>query len=635
MGVIAGDVNFTYQVYIRGALTIAEAWTFLEEDFNKKTLKNRPLVTKKLYSFKMEPDTKLAVHVDKFKELTLQMEEGVRYDKKGIGNKRRFNDKCFYYKKQGHNEFECREKTAGEGGGQVALAEASHCASSHMTSVRDVFVSTRDPKTSICITVADETKIDAVDGSPVSVSKLAKTNIVTEFSNDKRVFRCGDGTVMEAKRCRNVYNLKTVMDEECHVAATRKEPWTVMLVRLGHMPFMLYQQLLGMAEGASRVTDRVKSDGFCASSCIGTIRVDDFHRHPNNLVKSSSVLDFVHTAMTGPMQTTMPDVQNLQGRNGECNRQEGQAPALEQFGAYSERWFKDYFNRSGIKHEKLVLYTPQQNGLAEQMNRSPHEDGSLYALPREHREEVMGYAVNSVTQSVDHKPDPQFGYRQDSVQDRTPRKTTAQEHEGCRFMSYEDGIKGYRVQNVEAGKGETGDVIPLQHDVSVNNSFVPYKEEASGGIVRDRDDASMDDSRTSKANDQYLATYEGGHAMQPPKAFSSRIPRQPLVLKVTSGRRQLALLMNLRSCNVDTAFLYGKLNEEIYTELSEVLRELLSLAEVKGDDNVVFLFLQSLYGLKQASRVWDKITDSHLNDMGFKAAATDPCLITRCEGDGE
>ncbi|ETK86430.1 hypothetical protein F441_09086 [Phytophthora nicotianae CJ01A1] len=74
MGVIAGDVNFTYQVYIRGALTTAEAWTFLEEDFNKKTLKNRPLVTKKLYSFKMEPDTKLAVHVDKFKELTLQME---------------------------------------------------------------------------------------------------------------------------------------------------------------------------------------------------------------------------------------------------------------------------------------------------------------------------------------------------------------------------------------------------------------------------------------------------------------------------------------------------------------------------------------------------------------------------------
>ncbi|KAG3061015.1 hypothetical protein PC128_g14670 [Phytophthora cactorum] len=74
LGVIAGDVSLTYQVYIGGGLTAAEAWTFLEEHFNKKMLKNRLLVTKKLHSFKMEPGTKFAVHVDKFKEVALQME---------------------------------------------------------------------------------------------------------------------------------------------------------------------------------------------------------------------------------------------------------------------------------------------------------------------------------------------------------------------------------------------------------------------------------------------------------------------------------------------------------------------------------------------------------------------------------
>ncbi|ETN08832.1 hypothetical protein PPTG_22982 [Phytophthora nicotianae INRA-310] len=109
----------------------------------------------------------------------------------------------------------------------------------------------------------------------------------------------------------------------------------------------------------------------------------------------------------------------------------------------------------------------------------------------------------------------------------------------------------------------------------------------------------MDDSRTSKANDQYLATYEGGHAMQPPKAFSSRIPRQPLVLKVTSGRRQLALLMNLRSSNVDTAFLYEPLRIQA--------------------------------GISCLGQDYRQPSQRH----GFKAAPTGPCLITRCEGDDE
>ncbi|ETN04391.1 hypothetical protein PPTG_15064 [Phytophthora nicotianae INRA-310] len=74
LGVIAGDVSLTYQAYIRGALTAAEAWTLLEEHFNRKTLKNRLIVTKKLHNFKMEPGTKFAFHMEKFKKLVLQME---------------------------------------------------------------------------------------------------------------------------------------------------------------------------------------------------------------------------------------------------------------------------------------------------------------------------------------------------------------------------------------------------------------------------------------------------------------------------------------------------------------------------------------------------------------------------------
>ncbi|KAE8950494.1 hypothetical protein PR001_g34132, partial [Phytophthora rubi] len=70
--------------------------------------------------------------------------------------------------------------------------------------------------------------------------------------------------------------------------------------------------------------------------------------------------------------------------------------------------------------------------------------------------------------------------------------------------------------------------------------------------------------------------------------------------------------MEIERCDFDTAFLYGKLEEEIYMELPEGLRELLELTEAEGEDDVVCMLLQSLYGLKHASRVWNETIDKHL-----------------------
>ncbi|GMF42868.1 unnamed protein product [Phytophthora fragariaefolia] len=45
--------------------------------------------------------------------------------------------------------------------------------------------------------------------------------------------------------------------------------------------------------------------------------------------------------------------------------------------------------------------------------------------------------------------------------------------------------------------------------------------------------------------------------------------------------------MEIKQCDIDTAFLYGKIEGEIYMELPEGLRELLELAEAEGDDDDV------------------------------------------------
>eukprot|EP00644_Phytophthora_capsici_P018882 jgi/Phyca11/132141/e_gw1.138.32.1 len=70
-------------------------------------------------------------------------------------------------------------------------------------------------------------------------------------------------------------------------------------------------------------------------------------------------------------------------------------------------------------------------------------------------------------------------------------------------------------------------------------------------------------------------------------------------------------------------------------ELPEVLRELLALAETQGKGDIACMLLRRLYGLKQASGIWNETIDNHLKSMGFKAAGADPCIYTRGEGEDE
>ena len=73
--------------------------------------------------------------------------------------------------------------------------------------------------------------------------------------------------------------------------------------------------------------------------------------------------------------------------------------------------------------------------------------------------------------------------------------------------------------------------------------------------------------------------------------------------------------LELRSVDISHAYLNGELEEEIYMQQPEGF-------EVGGLDYVCRL-LKSLYGLKQAARVWNKLLHSVLSKMGFKCILSD------------
>ena len=79
--------------------------------------------------------------------------------------------------------------------------------------------------------------------------------------------------------------------------------------------------------------------------------------------------------------------------------------------------------------------------------------------------------------------------------------------------------------------------------------------------------------------------------------------------------------------DIETAFLYGDLEEEIYMKIPEGYADYL---ETEFDDNTCLLLVQTMYGLVQAARqYYKKFIEVMVTKLGFKKCMADPCLLKR------
>ena len=102
------------------------------------------------------------------------------------------------------------------------------------------------------------------------------------------------------------------------------------------------------------------------------------------------------------------------------------------------------------------------------------------------------------------------------------------------------------------------------------------------------------------------------------------------VVRFSSIRFLLAFAVQndllIHQMDVETAFLNGKLDEEIYMKQPE--------GYVKpGEEHLVCKLEKSLYGLKQSSRCWNKAFRECIEKIGFTQASADPCVFIRKEED--
>ena len=102
------------------------------------------------------------------------------------------------------------------------------------------------------------------------------------------------------------------------------------------------------------------------------------------------------------------------------------------------------------------------------------------------------------------------------------------------------------------------------------------------------------------------------------------------VVRLESLRTMISLAvqhgLKLHQVDVTTAFLNGKLEEEVYMRQPEGF-------VAKGQERLVCKLKKSIYGLKQSPRCWNAVLDDQLKDMGFVQSASDPCVYKDSGGE--
>ena len=103
------------------------------------------------------------------------------------------------------------------------------------------------------------------------------------------------------------------------------------------------------------------------------------------------------------------------------------------------------------------------------------------------------------------------------------------------------------------------------------------------------------------------------------------------VANLTSIRTVLGIAniedWELHNMDVQTAFLNSPIEEEIY------MRQPIGYTKHgPNGEPLVCKMIKSLYGLKQASRNWNKVKDKWLKNYGFTSSPVDTCLYILKQG---
>ena len=256
--------------------------------------------------------------------------------------------------------------------------------------------------------------------SLVSVSAMSQRGATISFEGDKCFIKKHDGVVGVGYKKGNLFTLEFVSGEAR--VALSKESLELWHRRMGHLNVQTLRK--GLSEGVFEGVENVASGSFDCVSCA------EGKQHKSSVPKVSSsgadeLLGVIHSDVCGPMEvpslggaryfvTFIDDksrfcqVSFLKNKSGvldafkrfacESETQVGckvKVLRCDNGGEYRSNAFDVSLGSRGIKLRTTVPYTPEQNGVAERMNRTLVESARSMMSQASLGKEFWAEAVNT------------------------------------------------------------------------------------------------------------------------------------------------------------------------------------------------------------------------------------------------
>lgn len=371
------------------------------------------------------------------------------------------------------------------------------------------------------ITVSDVLCIPNLTTNLLSVSKLIeKGNSVVFKENSCYIYNRQKELVGKAELVEGVYRLYTVKTEQL-LAATVLASSEIWHRRMGHINSVSLDKMKDGAVKGILFTDRSTTNrNTCTTCCEGKqTRLPFSHVG----MRSSEPLDIIHADVCGPMESTsiggaryflifvddhsrMVFVYFLKAKSETFhffkqfkymaeNQKERKIKILRTDNGleFCSKEFEQYLTNAGIIHQKTNVYSPQQNGLSERMNRSLVEKARCLIFDAGLHKKFWAEAINtsvylrnrSVVTGLKNitpyeiwtgkKPNLShvriFGSKVMTYIPKEKRLKWDKKAKELVLVGYAENIKGYRVYDPENNSIRTNrDVIIMEKYPTINNT---------------------------------------------------------------------------------------------------------------------------------------------------------------------
>ncbi|KAE8906867.1 hypothetical protein PF007_g22869 [Phytophthora fragariae] len=452
--------------------------------------------------------------------------------KKNAGD---FRGKCFKGNQPGHMKRDCPVRNAGGDDDAVFTVGTERLngwlidsgATAHMTSHRSDLLEYEALDTTMEVTIADGKKltvagrgtvrlhgldqnrikmvdvlhIPGLDRRLLSVGKLAERGLKVEFQRSSCVIWGNASAIALGKKIGKAYMLDCDQEDARFVEyAGADSQWELWHARIGHPNKDALAKTQRATNGIPDVGQAFPT--LCGGCMKGKQTVEAFPKRSKT--KTSRVLELVHTDVMGPMKSTskggakyiltfVDDFSRYVVAYFLKKKSEVASKLKEFMRFYEKQWEErlmclrsdngtEFVNKdvtrictlNGIMHQRTVPYSPQQNGVAERMNRTIMENARsmLYykSVPTEWWAEAVSTAVYLINRSTNTqhtsvtpyelgfkvKPTLEhlrmFGSHGYVHIDKAKRTKLEPKSFRCMFLGYAENVKGYRVFDLDASK---------------------------------------------------------------------------------------------------------------------------------------------------------------------------------------